>query len=60
MGNHSDTGDELDEIYDSGATDDPGTNPSELDDDNGVPVRLNPVGDSPQPSKTGMPPNSSK
>ena len=59
MGNHSDTGDELDEIYDSSATD-PGTNPSELDDDNGEPVKLNPDSDGSEPNKKGPSPNSGK
>ena len=59
MGNHSDTGDELDEIYDSGATD-PGTNPSELDDDNGEPLRLNPKGEGPAPVKDTPSPDTSK
>ena len=59
MGNHSDTGDELDEINDSGATD-PGANPSELDDNNGKPVGLNPDGDGPKPIKNGPSLNSAK
>jgi len=59
MGNHSDTGDELDEIYDSGATD-PGANPSELDDDSGEPVRLNPDSNDSETNNKGLSPNSTK
>jgi len=59
MGNHSDTGDELDEIKDSGSTD-PGANPSELDDNDGNLVRLNPKGDGPAPIKNGPSPDLDK
>ncbi len=59
MGNQEETGEELEGIQ-GGGTLGPGTNPTELDDDYGQPVKLNPGDITPKPIKDGPRPTNSK